>query len=71
MYTGLREEFKASRSKTKEKLVEYMENGAGVKVTEFHEKHKAFRACVSSKHCVSHSVASDHGKLYISQLVHS
>ena len=32
-----------------------MENGAGVKVTEFHEKLKDFRACVSSKHCVSHS----------------
>ena len=61
-----------------------MENEAGVKVTEFHEKLKAFRACVSSKHCVSHSgskpsfrkgytctVASDHGKLYILQLVHS
>ena len=52
-YGKLRDEYNISRSETKEKLVEYLEKDAGMKVTEFHERLKAFRASVSSKHCVS------------------
>ena len=52
-YGELRDEYNNSRSENKEKLVEYLEKDAGVKVTELHERLKAFRASVSSKHCVS------------------
>ena len=52
-YGKLRDEYNKSRSKTKEKLVEYLEKDAGVKVPELHGRLKAFRASVSSKHCVS------------------
>ena len=60
-YGKLRDEYNNSRSKTKEKLVEYLEKDAGVKVTEFHQRLKAFRASVS-KQALCKSIFTMHCK---------
>ena len=45
----------ANRNSTKEKLTEYIEKDAGVRLTEFHNQLKAFRADLSKQHIVSQS----------------
>ena len=45
----------ANRNSTKEKLTEYIEKDAGVKLTEFHDQLKTFRADLSKQHVVSRS----------------
>ena len=44
-----------NRNSTKEKLTEYIEKAAGVKLTEFHDQLKTFRADLSKQHVVSRS----------------
>ena len=44
-----------NRNSTKEKLTEYIEKDAGVKLTEFHDQLKTFRADLSKQHVVSRS----------------
>ena len=45
----------ANRNSTKEKLTEYIEKDAGVRLTEFHNQLKTFRADLSKQHIVSQS----------------
>ena len=52
-YANLKERYVANRNSTKEKLTEYIEKDAGVKLTEFHDQLKAFRADLSKQHVVS------------------
>ena len=52
-YKELKEKYVANRNSTKDKLTEYIEKDAGVKLTEFHDQLKAFRADLSKHHVVS------------------
>ena len=52
-YKELKDKYVANRNSTKEKLTEYIEKDAGVKLTEFHDQLKTFRADLSKQHVVS------------------
>ena len=52
-YKELKDKYVANRNSTKEKLTEYIEKDAGVKLTEFHNQLKTFRADLSKQHVVS------------------
>ena len=54
-YANLKERYVANRNSTKEKLTEYIEKAAGVKLTEFHNQLRTFRADLSKQHVVSQS----------------